>query len=92
MSYFTETFESILEFGSSDPFKKINKKMERLEKRAPKDAKKLAKQIKKFDKKTDKITKKYSDRISKLGPYNGDSTNESFDPVYEDLCRMGVIE
>ena len=125
MSYFTETFESILEFkgdaelayakrrayerstgwhrtntSGSDSYKRgmdqINNNYHQYKSgragskpdydNASNDTKKSARLI------HDELDKDRNSISHSIAKHNKKAKHESFDPVYEDLCRMGVID
>lgn len=118
MSYFTETFEGILEFkgdanardlqnklsGDHKIGKAVNKKGQNYgseDVRSMKDKRNhdaMEKGAKEALSGSRKDTMKKSVDMAKdasagkYGEYGKRVSKESYDPVYEDLCRMGIID
>ena len=119
MSYFTETFESILEFKGDTDARDLRDKMSGSHKYG-KAISKLTKNEKRSEDVRNMRDKMHHDNMErvtkrslsgnrddipgkaasmvkdasagKYGSYGKRVAKESFDPVYEDLCRMGVID
>ena len=119
MSYFTETFENILEFKNSVDARDINEKMsgshvfgKEFNRKGQKDGSEDVRNMKdkhQYDR-LNKVAKDVSNgprrkavgsimktakdaENGKYGEYGKRAVkHESIDPVYEDLCRMGIID